>query len=99
MRLSQIGRAAEKIPDFPSTVEAQVHSTALAKVRLLFHLDARHPHRSAQVHPTKNTVLPVAYQNFTKPGQSTGPENIAPERPLPAPLAPRSVNSPPRITL
>ena len=38
-------------------------------------------------------------QNFTETGQSTGPENIGRERPLPGLLAPGSVLSPSRITL
>ena len=36
---------------------------------------------------------------FTKSAQSSGPENIGPERPLPGLLAPRPVLSPSRITL
>ena len=36
---------------------------------------------------------------FTKSAQSSGPENIGPERPLPGLLAQRPVLSPTRITL
>jgi hypothetical protein len=38
-------------------------------------------------------------QYFTETVQSTGPENIGPQRPLPGPLAPGPVNSHSRITL
>ncbi len=38
-------------------------------------------------------------QNFTKSAQSTGPENIGPERTPPDLLAQEAVNSPVRITL
>jgi hypothetical protein len=39
------------------------------------------------------------YKKFTKMAQSSGPENIGPERTLPGLLIPRPVNSPCRITL
>ena len=38
-------------------------------------------------------------EEFTKPAQSSGPENIGPQRPLPALLALAPVLSPSRITL
>jgi hypothetical protein len=41
----------------------------------------------------------MAYEKFTKMVQSRGRENIGPERPLPARLAPVPVLSPSRITL
>ena len=41
----------------------------------------------------------MAYKKFTKRAQSSGPENIALERPLPAHLVPEPVLSPSRITL
>ena len=41
----------------------------------------------------------MAYKKFTKRAQSTGPENIGPERPLPGLLAAAAVLSPLRITL
>jgi len=39
------------------------------------------------------------YKLFTKTAQSSGPENIGPERTLLALLVPELVNSPSRITL
>jgi hypothetical protein len=43
--------------------------------------------------------MPDAYKLFTKRAQSSGPENIGPERPLPGHLAAGAVLSPSRTTL
>jgi len=40
----------------------------------------------------------MSIRNFTKTAQSTGPENIGPQRTLPSRLSPRPVKSPVRIT-
>ena len=47
----------------------------------------------------ENHILSMTYRLITELAQSTGPENIGPERPLPARLAPGQVNSPAHITL
>ena len=47
----------------------------------------------------KSYMFTVSYKLFTKTAQSSGPENIGPERPLPGLLAPGPVLSPSRITL
>ena len=47
----------------------------------------------------KNVMISVACKKFTKSTQSSGPENIGPQRPLPGLLAAGAVLSPSRITL
>ena len=49
--------------------------------------------------PRKNIEMPVACNLFTKSAQSSGPENMGPERPLSGLLAPGPVLSFSRITL
>lgn len=44
-------------------------------------------------------VMPEAYKKFTKSAQSSGPENIGPERTLSGLPTPMAVNNPSRITL
>ena len=47
----------------------------------------------------KSVVIPDAYKLFTNSAQSSGPESIDPERPIPGRLAATPVLSPSRITL
>ena len=49
--------------------------------------------------PTKHLIIPVTYNLSTKSAQSSGSENIGPERPLPGLLVPGPVLSLSRITL
>ena len=49
--------------------------------------------------PQKKLAKSIYYEQFTKTEQSSGPENIGPERPLSARRVPRPVLSPSRITL
>jgi hypothetical protein len=71
----------------------------MANVRFLFHLVERDRRRSVQVNAEENQCTPKAYKLFTKSAQSSGPENIGPERPLPILVALMPVLSPTRITL
>ena len=70
-----------------------------ANVRSLFHLAERHRDRSVQVETEESPVFPEVYKLCTKSAQSSGPENIGPERPLPCLLAPEPVLSLSRLTL
>jgi hypothetical protein len=67
--------------------------------RFLFHLAECDRRRSTPVDIKENFIAPIAYQLFTKRAQSSGPENIVLERPLPAHLVPEPVLNPSRITL
>ena len=72
---------------------------SLENVRSPFHLGDCHWRRSVQVACQKNVISSAGYKLFTETVQSSGPENIGTERPLPGLLAQRPVLSPSRITL
>lgn len=74
-------------------------TTAMPNVRFLFHFVEWNRRRSVQVDARENLMTPMPYKLFTKSAQSSGPENIDYERPLPGLLAAGPVNSPSRITL
>ena len=82
-----------------ANVLAELGTRSLAIVRSLFRLGECHRRRSVQLPPRKNLPAPDTCKHFTKPAQSSGPENIGLQRPLPGHLAPGSVLSPSRITL
>jgi hypothetical protein len=71
----------------------------LENVRSPFHLGECHRRRSVQIVAEETSIRTMTYKEFTKSTQSSGPENIGPERPLPGLLAPGPVLSPSRITL
>jgi hypothetical protein len=71
----------------------------MPNVRFLFLLGECHRHRSVQVTLTESPLISVSYKFCTKSAQSSGPENIDPERPLPGLPAQEPVLSPSRITL
>src|SRR5690606_36552157 len=56
-------------------------------------------HRSVQIAQDSTPEISVYYKLSTESAQSRGPENIDPERPLQARLAPGPVLRPTRITL
>jgi hypothetical protein len=66
---------------------------------LRFHLGRERLESKCSAAASKNVFSVDAYNLFTKTAQSSGPENIGPERPLPGHLPAGSVLSPPRITL
>ena len=74
-------------------------TAALAKVRCVFLHCERDQSRSVLIDAGENHISPISYKLFTKSAQSSGPENITLERPLPGHLAAWPVLSPTRITL
>ncbi len=82
-----------------TALEMSDHSAPSTQVRFLFHLAGRDSCRNAQRGLPKNVMTSVACEKSTKSAQSSGLENIGPQRPLAGHVALQPVLSPSRITL
>ena len=86
-------------PCLPRTPRLHACLSSLANVRIQSHLTGCHWRRSDRVCAIKNHSIPETYKLCTKRAQSSGPENIGPERPFSGHLALWPVLSLFRITL